>query len=197
MYFLCTAQPETPETRDKNYFGGFLTVKEKRGAIDSFYRDKENIPLCMDHVAPEAFGSSVPANKRVGRVVDLFMDKDGDLVAKCILTYDNEQVYKTVMQDIVKNRKAWGVSVRIDWCMPEGEDGPVHKQYTHIALTQTPYLGEHGSYIHHMAFDEKTIDKVVAREYLNPGDGDCYASQSFLDKVGLQARPIPARMSAF
>lgn len=187
MYFLCTAQPETPEIGDKDYFGGFLTVKEKPGAIDSFYKDAEHIPLCMGHVAEESFGSSVPASMSVGKVVDLFMEKDGDLVAKCLLTMDNEEVYKTVMQDIVKNGKAWGVSVRIDWSMPDGLEsgGPVFKQITHLALTQQPYLGDHGAYIHHMAFDEKKIDEILLREYYKQGDGHCYASDTLMDKLGI------------
>ena len=178
MYFVSTIHPELPETQVDGYLGEWLTLQDKRDAITEFHatNKKPGIPIVVNHDVEKTYGSLVPVSKRVGKVKDLFMDKDGDLVAKCVL-YTGTEAFKQISQGIHLNREKWGVSVRIDWCMPDGlESKRIDKRLTHVALTQTPYLGEQGAYIHHWSHNSVNIDRVIDREYFTENEGHCFAS---------------------
>ena len=181
MYFLCTIHPELEETKTKEYIGGWMTLEEKKEAIEHFYKTNQNIALSIDHKADKTYGSFIPKNERVGKILDLFNDKDGDLVAKCILYKDSSDAFNRINEGFHINKEKWGVSMRIDWCM--AIDGKIDKKLTHLALTLTPYLGKQGTYIHHWSTNEKAIDLTIDREYYNENVGSCYASNQLKNKI--------------
>lgn len=184
IYFLSTVHPELEETKVNGYKGQWMTFEEKKEAIRNFYKTKQHIPLSINHTTSKEYGSVIPSNERVGEVVDLFTDKDADLIAKCVL-YKGKDGFKTMSHGTYMNNEKWGVSVRIDWCMPGGlgGDGKIEKKLTHVALTRTPYLAAQGSYIHHWSTNEKDINKKIHKEYYQEKDGYCFASDELKNKI--------------
>src|ERR1700761_1194466 len=156
MYFLCTIHPELEETKSKGYVGGYMTLEEKKEAIDNFYKTDQNIALSMQHKTKDKnYGSFIPRKEKVGKILDLFNDKDGDLIAKCIL-YKDTNAFNIINEGFHINKEKWGVSVRIDWCMLPGAD-KIEKKITHLALTLSPYFADRNTYIHHWSTNEKSI----------------------------------------
>ncbi len=186
MYFLCTLQADLEETRKDNYIGEWMTREEKKEAILKFYKQKQHIPLSIDHTTAKEYGAAIPMSKRVGRVLDLFNDKDGDLIAKCVIDKDSKAIHRLNNGSYVNGEK-WGVSVRIDWCIipgsKAGETARIDKILTHVALTQTPYLADEGSYVHHWSTNEKAVDNAIRREYYEEGNGYCFAAPELLQKI--------------
>ena len=186
IYFLCTLQCDLEETRDKDYVGGWFTIAEKKALIDTFHSRKQHIPISFDHTAEKEFGSLIPKHERVGHVVDLFVDRAGDLIAKCTVDDDNGAV-KRLTKGTYIDGEQWGVSVRIDWSMPHGTGGGrIDKTLTHVALTTTPYLSD-TSYIHHWSVNERAVDRTIANEYFKAGDGHCYAAEPLVARLGAMA----------
>jgi hypothetical protein len=159
-----------------------MTKEEKKDAILKFYRLKQHIPLSIDHTTAKEYGAAIPKNERVGRVLDLFNDSDGDLIAKCVIDKDSKAIHRLTNGVYAKGEK-WGVSVRIDWTLPGGiEGGRIDKLLTHVALTQTPYLSD-SAYIHHWSTNEKTVDKAIHRDYFQEGTGHCFAAPELIHKI--------------
>lgn len=184
MYFLCTLQADLEETRREGYIGEWMTKEEKKDAILKFYKQKQHIPLSINHTTAKEYGAAIPQNERVGRVLDLFNDKDGDLVAKCVIDKDSSAIHRLNKGSYVDGEK-WGVSQRVDWCMIPNENGggKIDKLLTHVALTQTPFLADEGSYIHHWSTNEKTVDKAIHRDYFQEGAGHCFAAPELIHKI--------------
>jgi len=183
MYFLCTMHPDLPETNEENYIGEWLMLKERRKAIKDFYNEKHNIPLSIEHKADNKYGSMTPANERAGKILDLFLDKDGHMIAKCHLFSENKESFKRINYGSHVNKEKWGVSPRIDWCMPDGLSGKINKHITHLALTLTPYFDKYGTYIHDWNTNEKTMDAVIQRKYYKENDGKCFAMPELKNKI--------------
>ena len=183
-YFLCTVQPELEETKRAGYVGEWFTVVEKRAAIEKFHRLRQTIPISVDHTAEKSFGSLVPKEQRTGRILDMLIDADGDLVAKCVLTKDSKGL-RQVESGVTQKREKWGVSPRIDFCIPGGYggDGTVIKALTHLALTRTPKMARQGTYIHHWSDDETEIDHIINREYYAEGQGHCFVAPAMADRL--------------
>lgn len=184
MYFLCTLQADLEETRRKGYIGEWMTKAEKKDAILKFYKQKQNIPVSFDHTAPTGYGMTIPQQERVGRIVDLFMDADGDLVAKCFVDHESGAITK-LNRGAYRDGKKWGVSLRIDWCMPDGTaaGGRIDKSLTHVAITETPFLADHGSYIHHWHNNEEVVDRAIQKDYYKEGHGHCFAAPQLVEKI--------------
>ncbi len=184
MWFLCTIQPNLAETQEAGYMGEWMTVEEKQQAIEKFHRLNQAIPISVLHTAPKSFGSGVPHKDRAGRVVDLLCDRDGDMVAKCVVPRESP-AFRVLHQGTHLNNEVWGVSPRIDWCAVDGETGPyrIIKTLTHVALTLTPAMADKGTYIHHWATNEAAIDSTIAREYYTEGQGHCYAAEKLRNRL--------------
>lgn len=184
MYFLCTLQPDLEETRRIGYIGEWMTKVEKRDAILKFYKTRQHIPLSIDHTAPKTFGCAIPPKERVGRVLDLFNDRHGDLIAKCVIDRESGAVNRLNSGTYLRGEK-WGVSVRIDWIISYGLDGMGHvdKTLTHVALTLDPFLAKEGTYVHHWHTNERVVDKTIHEKYYREGDGECFAAPELLQKI--------------
>lgn len=185
MYFVCTIQPKLSDEEEGNYIGPWLTQKEKRQAIDLFYAKKQHIPLSIDHTAAGVFGAAVPGEKQVGRVLDLFIDRHGYLMAKCKLSKKSDSACERIIRSMCVEKTKWGVSPRIDWSMPGGLEGPIDKQLTHIAFTLTPFLADFKTYIHHWAFKQPAIDRIIQEQHYTAEEsgGLAYAAPSFVERL--------------
>ena len=195
MYFLATLNPAFVEAKKKGLMGEWLTQKEKVKVIDDFYRKKskvngsegsyggEILPLCLDHAGGDdyGFGFVVPSTKRIGRVIDLFNDRKGHLIAKCVL-YDYNDTATDIAQGMGKRKEKWGVSVWVDMNLPQGRGGPIIKELTHVAMTKDPNFAKDNSFIHHWGLSEEAVNKVLFKEYYTKGDGLCYASPQLISQ---------------
>ena len=182
MYFLGTIHPEIEETKQDNYKGIWLTLDEKQQVINDFYVDidkKNIIPLTITHKSREELGSVILPKDRVGKVLDLLLDKDGNLIAKCKLNNRDSDVYKDFKYGKTQEERKWGLSLRIDATLLKGTASggdAVIKRITHIAFTRTPYLSDGNTYVHHCAETEELIDKTISRHYYKENNGHCFIS---------------------
>ena len=182
MYFLCTIHPELVETQEKDYVGEWMTMQEKRQAIDQFYGRRQDISISFNHTAKKEYGSFIPHEHTAGKILDLFCDADGDMIAKCYIPRDNP-AFKQLNQAVHLSKQTWGVSPRIDFCLPEGYGGPIVKTLTHVALTQTPLMADKGTFIHHWATNEQALNHTINREYFTEGQERCYAAKALTDTL--------------
>lgn len=185
MYFVATLQPK-PTKKEQD--AGFFSIREKRQAIDNFYNNKKNnikeIPLCIDHGTGESYGYVVEKENTVGKVLDLFNDEYGNIVAKCIL-YDDNDHFKVIRDAIEEKKEKWGVSVWIDIYL-ENENVDIkdaQKELTHVALTSDPYFADRNTFIHHWSYNETALDRIISKEYYSKDKGECYASDEFVEAL--------------
>ncbi len=172
MYMVATLHPNLVEARDPTYKGHFFTQGEKRALIQQFYAQALQIPLCIDHCGAETCGFIVPEHERIGRVCDLFNDRDGNLMVKLVLD-QSHKAYARINKGVWMHRELWGVSVWIDlW-----QSG--RKALTHVALTTDPLMAEHGTWLHECSLEEWALDREIARRYYRKGHGQCYAAAAF------------------
>jgi hypothetical protein len=176
MYFVSTIHPHLKETEDPKYNGDWLTIEGKRNVVNKFYRQKRELPLCIDHCNANQGGFVVPYDQRIGKVLDLLIDENGDLIAKGLLFEDDEH-YAEIAQGIIVRKEKWGVSVWMDIDDGNGKD------LTHVALTLNPYLKDYNSYIHQYSHCEEAIDNVIVQHYYNKSKGHCYISNQFKQKL--------------
>jgi len=177
MYFLAKLQPNLKEP------GDFFTVSEKKRQIDQFYAQRQHIPLCIDHCnAPPVAGFVVPERDRIGRVVDLLTNRQGDLLVKLVLDQSHE-AYARINKSIALDHQKWGVSVWIDTIDSGTRQQGVYKQLTHVALTTDPYFAKHNTFLHKWQLQEAPLDRIIARELYAAGEGDSYAHPSLVDKL--------------
>jgi hypothetical protein len=182
MFFVATLQP-IPTKKEEN--DGFFTTLEKRQVIDKFYktRDTKDLPLCIEHGTGEQYGYVVEQDKTAGKVLDLFNDEEGNIVAKCLLFGENEH-FKVIIDAIENEKEKWGVSQWIDIYRETMEpDCPVEKELTHVALTSDPYFADRNTFIHHWSYKEDALDKVIAKEYYTKDKGECYASNEYIERL--------------
>lgn len=191
MYFLCTVHPELEETKEKGYMGIWMTLDQKKKFIHEFYNYKsfQEIPFSLEHKAQQYYGSVIKRQDRDGKVLDLFIDKRGDIIAKGILYKDTES-YKniedyTFNDDDTKKGKPWGVSMRLDCLFPFDDNKDVIKKITHIALTQEPFFAKKGTYIHHWSNDEDAINRTISKYYYKENMGSCYITDILKNKINM------------
>lgn len=172
MYCVATLHPDLVEARHPDYHGGFFTEREKRRLIRKFYKQKLEIPLCIDHCGAQTCGFVVPDSERIGHVVDLFNGRDGQLMVKMKL--DNRHpAYARINRGMEIYKELWGVSVWIDFY------NTGRKELTHVALTTDPLFASQGTWIHARGLEERLMDEVIAKHFYKHGDKHCYATPEF------------------
>lgn len=176
-YFIATLHPDLIETRSKGYKGAFFTQEDKKKQISDFYGKKQHIPLCIDHCGANTCHFVVPEGERIGKVNDLFIGKNGDMMVKLELD-KKHPAYVQINQGIHLKKERWGVSVWIEYNRRTGE-----KQLTHVALTTDPYFASRNTFLHKYDFKEKHVDREIARTYYKEGEGQSFASPELQKKM--------------
>ncbi len=162
MFLLAKLYPHFEHTETENYKGTFLNRKAKEQLVEAFYKDKRKVPLCIDHKDVGKYGFVKPEND-VGRVCDLFIDKDSELIMKCELS-KNHPSYKEVNNAMFTKRQKWGVSVFITH--PLDQDGNVKSNHLiHVALTPNPAFGEYNTYITNWGLGEDDLNHAIVEKY--------------------------------
>jgi hypothetical protein len=186
MYFIATLHPLIdPNSQDAK--DGYLSVSDKRDIIRDFYTPgAEEIPLCVNHGEGDVVGAGykVAIEDRIGKVLDLFNNKEGEMVVKCVLSPESKH-YQSVNQSIFTDNAKWGVSVWVDITDFKDDVTPVKKNLTHVALTNEPYFGEYNTFIHHWSLNETAIDRVISEEYIKgeENEGHSFITVEFRQKL--------------
>jgi hypothetical protein len=164
MYFISKPQPIIP-SENKTLNELFLNDSQKKETILKFAKIKKQgkiLPICVDHAGGDQYGFIVPKDKIVGKVNDLILNKNGELIASSELFKNT--ISKTLVQDMMLNNKIkWGVSVWIDIDSKNNK-----KALTHLAITKDPGLGQYGSYIYQFSHDKDIIDRELYKHYDTP-----------------------------
>lgn len=184
MYCLATLLPDLKKS-DPDYHALFFTENDKKKQIDLFYQNKEPIPLCLDHKAQrkENGFTEVAKEDRIGRVVDLFNNNNGQMMLKLQLD-PKHKAYGEINQGIFKRNEKWGVSVWIDGVKTDRNATEYQtKKLTHVALTKDPLFANHNTYLHDWQVLEPRLDKVIAENYCNKNNERHYAAGSLKDKL--------------
>jgi len=174
MFFIAKLHPNLTEYNDTNYKGSWLSKINKENIINRFYKEKNNIPLCIDHRDIGKFGF-VKYNNIVGNVIDLFNNKDGELMIKCKINNEHPS-FPEITQGIFKKKEKWGVSVGLI-------NNSDSKSLVHVALTTDPGFANHNTFLFKYSLTEDIINKVIAREYYNENNKNTYATDEFRAKL--------------
>lgn len=166
MYLLSKLHPHLKHTEEKGYSGPWLDRKGKEEIIERFYKEGRTIPLCIDHKNVGKYGY-VNLEDRVGRVCDLFIDKDGELIMKCELSKHHKS-YKEVNRDIFTNKQRMGVSVGLTR-VPDGQGGIKSSHLIHVALTPNPGFAAYDTYITNWALGEDDLNHAIVEKYGQEG----------------------------
>lgn len=183
MYVVAKLHPKVAEYEHDAYQGDYLSVKDQERVIQDFYANERDIPLCIDHLGIDSTGF-VRHEDRVGRVVDLFTNKDHELMVKCQL-FPEHKAYYEVNESIFKEGKKWGVSVGLANLKDPQKNTILEKNLVHVALTTDPAFGAQNSYLFDWGLFEEDVDRKIAQKYVGTG----YASEAFKKKM---ARVMPA-----
>jgi hypothetical protein len=179
MYLVAKLHPKVTEYESDTYQGDYLSLKDQEKVIRDFYTQERDIPLCIDHLGIDSTGF-VRHEDRVGRVVDLFTNKDHELMVKCQL-FPEHEAYYTVNHSIFHEKKKWGVSVGLA-NLKDPEKGTIlEKNLVHVALTTDPAFGAQNSYLFDWGLFEEDIDRKIAQKYVGSG----YTSDVFKKKMAL------------
>jgi len=197
MYFIAKLHPRLVETQTDGYKGKWLTKREKQREIKRFYEKNLQIPLNIGHFDCDRFGFVSPLrsnNVNIGRVIDMFNDKNGELVIKALL-YNTHPAYKQINQGVYLSGEKWGVSIWLNLMYENGFDsGPTTKCITHVALTTDPYFASEGTYIYHWGLSEAAVDKTIHELYYDEKNSNCYAMPQLIEKLAgtflLLLRPV-------
>lgn len=183
-YHLAKLHPNLVDDRDPRHQGLLLTRAEKERVIQDFYAHQQHIPLCFDHCGATQGGFVVPQKDRIGRVLDLFNDRHGQMLVKFQLDGEHP-TFSPLMRGLHQEGERWGVSVWIDVARAGGPQGPItQKQLTHVALTQDPYFANHNTFLRDWSPTPTGIDKLVVEKGLyQAGVGECHAGEPFLAKL--------------
>jgi hypothetical protein len=177
MYYLAKLHPDLRETWQRTYRGGYLTRAQKEEAILDFYREKQCIPLCIDHCNADKAGFVVPEGERIGRVVDLFNNEKGEMMVKLCLDQKHRS-FRTIERGIWVLKEKWGVSMWVDWNTQTGK-----KYLTHVALTKDPMFASHNTFLGTHGLFEDAVDRSIARHYYKEKRGLCFAAPEFRSKL--------------
>lgn len=175
MYFVAHLHPNLPEGEDEIW----LNDKEKREEIIHFYTSKIEIPLCIDHRDIGRFGF-VKKDEVIGHVIDLFVNKDGELMMKCKLD-NTHKAYKEINDGIFNNEK-WGVSVGLALNY-NTEKESYDKRLVHVAFTTDPGFAKYNTYLFKWSLNEQVMDSIIDREYFKENDNQSFATPDLITKL--------------
>lgn len=164
MFLIAKLHPRLEETEQADYDGLWLNREASKTIIKRFYATKQELPLCIDHRGGSQTGY-VKGEDRVGRVSDLFLNKEGELMVKCELFNHHQQGYKEVNQGIFRNKERWGVSVGLVNVNDPVTGKKRSSNLVHVALTNDPAFGAQGTYLTEWALSEEGIDKILSTKY--------------------------------
>lgn len=164
MFLIAKLHPNIEKTEQADYNGLLLSRASKEAVINRFYKHGQEIPLCIDHRDTDSTGYVKEAG-RVGRVSDLFLNKEGELMVKCELFQHHSDGYKEVNKGLFRDAARWGVSVGLT-----GRDDPTtgkkkSRNLAHVALTSDPAFADEGTLITEWGLDEKEVDWTIANKY--------------------------------
>lgn len=154
MFLIAKLFPRLEEPEQKDYDGTLLNRADKEALVRRFYTEKLEIPLCIDHRNVSKLGY-VKGNDRVGRVSDIFVNQDEELMIKCELFRRHGDGYREINQGMFSKRERWGVSVGVVKS-PSGA-----RNLVHVALTNDPAFAKEGTYITHWSTDEEKVDAAL------------------------------------
>lgn len=177
MFLISKLHPNLEETEEEGYNGNWLSRAAKEETIKRFYAQKQDIPLCIDHRDTGKSGY-VKGENKIGRVCDLFLNKEGELMVKCELSPEHRAGYKEVNQGINRNREHWGVSIGLARKRDPFTGNVLSRNLAHVALTNDPAFAAEGTHISHYALEEDKINKLIAREHSNG-----YLAPEFMAKL--------------
>jgi hypothetical protein len=176
MFLFAKLHPHLEEYEKPGYSGDWLSRQAKERIVNRFYAQRTEIPLCIDHREINDSGFVKQANV-VGRVVDLFINPQSELMVKCKLDNTNQAAYREVSQGIFKKKEDWGVSVGLVHHKKKDE-----RNLVHVALTNDPGFAKQGTFITHYSFDEAPLDKVIATQCCTK-DAAFFAAPEFIAKL--------------
>ncbi len=178
-YFIAKAHPSLSETEEKDYIGPWFNRNDKIRQVDRLYeKNPLEIPMGLDHRDADKFGL-IKENDILGRVIDLFMNKDQELMVKFEIFDDHHEKYKELNQQLCYNKNLrWGVSVGI--MITRNEDGSPFRNLAHMALTTDPYFADYNTYIFHWHTNEDILNATINRSFLKDAD---YATEPFREKI--------------
>ncbi len=182
-FHLAKLHPNLVDDRDSRHQGLLLTRQEKERVISDFYAQQQHIPLCVDHCNATRGGFVVPPEERIGRVLDLFNDRHGQMLVKFQLD-GTHPTFSPLMRGMHELGEQWGVSVWIDVAR-DGRTGSIKdKQLTHVALTQDPYFANHNTFLRDWSPTSTGIDSLIVKKALySEGQGECYATDALKAKL--------------
>jgi hypothetical protein len=178
MYLLARLHPDVVRLEGDSFKEGWLNRFEKEQQISRFYRENLRIPLNIDHRGADATGfiagSEKESNTNMGHVVDMFNDRNGDLMIKCLLRSDHP-AYRQINQSMCHEQAKWGVSVWLTHQHPKGfMRGPILKNIAHVALTTDPALAAQDTFLLKWALNEDYMDAEIRRSYYAENDWRCF-----------------------
>ena len=177
LYCVATLHPPLSDDTDDEFF----TRAEKEAQIKAFYREKQRIPLCIDHCNADTPLFVVPARERIGYVLDLFINRDDAMMVKFRLS-NKHPAYKQIYDGITQRREKWGVSVWIDR-LQNRSTGQVTKKLTHVALTLDPRFADYNTFTHKYALNENMINTYIASQFYRCREHKCFAAKEFKRKL--------------
>ncbi len=182
VFILATLHPNLDEYNHPSYRGPWLSGDEQKKLIDVFYKEKKYIPLSYEHMNCRGYGF-IGDRDTIGKVLDLFISKNGDLMVKCILNDDHPASLK-IQKDIIENKIRWGTSVGLAQLENKDDaDARTIKDLSHVAFTTDPGFAEHNTYLHYWNLKEVSIDSIIERNYYKKNDGRSYASSQLQQKM--------------
>lgn len=181
MHYLSNLQPKA-HVIDSQYDDMFLTRAEQEQEVLKFYRTKKKLPLCLDHGGDNTNHTWKTTKKdRIGEVTDLFINKDGMMMAKFKLDSDHE-FFPRIQHDLHVKKEDWGVSIWI-YHMENQKTGEIHKELGHVALTQDPLFGKFGTFLYGYGVIEAGVDKAIGEQFYEEGKGESFASKELKQKI--------------
>lgn len=166
MYIFAKLHPHLKEAESEDYNGTWFSSKDMARQIKRFYEGRYMIPLCIDHRDVNKFGFVRPDDV-VGRVLDLFCNKENELMVKCQLDPKHagyREVTQSIFNPCADKREKWGVSVGI--ALRLNENGKRQRNLVHVALTTDPGFAAYNTYLFKWALSEDVMNVSIARDYI-------------------------------
>jgi hypothetical protein len=179
MYIFAKVHPELDASDNPGNF--WLNKAEREQEIQRFYEQKAEIPLDLNHTDIGRYGL-VPHKNRVGRIVDLFNNAEGELMMKAHinLKHANSDQIKQWMSD---KQRPLGVSPGV--CnTPQGT-----RHLVHVALTQDPAFSRYGTYVDSWAINEKDLDRQIAHKYYREEPQQFYTHDTVRERLKSMFHP--------
>ncbi len=189
MYFVAKLHPDLEHANSAHYTGLFLSEKEKRATIDTFYEEARGIPLSLDHRNCGRFGFIKPSDV-IGQVLDLYNNERGDLMVKCVVSRDHPS-YGEILAGCFGGQQRWGVSVGL--AHGEDNEGRRAKRLVHVAFTPDPGFADYDTYLFRYHVNEDVLNARIATDFYKAGVGRSYAAAQFDEKLKRMHRFVSLR----